>query len=78
MVAETVKITAETVDRAIDIYLGADVAQAMRAGGIGRPTMIRNAIVAAFVSEQRLIPWAYVLREAQMRLDESGVLRFDR
>lgn len=71
-----VKITEQSVDHAIDSVLGPPVAKAMRDGLTGRTTLLRDAIMKAFVHGAAAFD-ELLLREAQRRLDKFGEFRFD-
>lgn len=68
-------VTANQLDTAIANVLGADVALAMQAGCVSRPTRHGAAITKAFTygcADED----AAVLREAQIMLDTNGAYEF--
>lgn len=68
-------VTANQLDEAIANVLGADVAMAMEAACVPRPTRHASAIQKAF-TYGCLDEDAAVLREAQIMLDTNGTYEF--
>ncbi len=73
---ETPPITVERLDDAIANVLGAEVAMAMQAGCVSRPSRHAAAIQKAFTYGDVSYADMMVLREAQIMLDTHGAYEF--